>query len=280
MKITKYLFGLALLALGMSMTSCDQDNEGAIYNPANKNVSWELSKSETTTAEDEIVVPVMITRNIKDGELTVNYTAEASNPQVLSDDCNGRITFANGESVAFVNVKATNLQKGTTYTYTMTLDDAAIDADENLKANKTIEVVIISDYTWVEAGTCIFTDNIEIGEEGEVQMLKALESDNPLIFRIHEPFQTLYGDGDYAKYFTKDGDIEFTLTPNGDPISIKSGNTIESGGGAYMFYYDADNYPDYCYFEREGNHYYAQGLLVQNGSIKYTAPFEFIYDLP
>ena len=70
MKLTKYLLGFALLSLGMAMTSCDQENEGAIYNSAFNNVSWEQDEIETTTAEEEIVVPVMITRNHKAGALT------------------------------------------------------------------------------------------------------------------------------------------------------------------------------------------------------------------
>ena len=42
------------------MTSCDQENEGALYNSTNNNISWEKSAVRTTTAENEIVVPVMI----------------------------------------------------------------------------------------------------------------------------------------------------------------------------------------------------------------------------
>ncbi|MBQ5508326.1 MAG: hypothetical protein IIT96_01035, partial [Muribaculaceae bacterium] len=159
MKKSKYLLGLAFLALGMSMTSCDKENEGAIYNSAFNNVTWEQDEVSTTTAETNLTMPVMITRNNKAGALTVSYTAESSDPDVLSDDCNGTVTFADGEATAFVNVKATGMEKGTTYTYTMSLEDAVVDADTVLKnAIKTINVVVVSDYTWVSAGTCTFID--------------------------------------------------------------------------------------------------------------------------
>ena len=269
--------------MSLALTSCDQDNEGAIYNSANNNVTWELNEMETTTAENDIVVPVMVTRNHKNGAQTVHYTVEASDADVLSDDCNGQVTFADGETTAFVNVKASNMEKGSTYTYTMTLADADVaDADENVNnVNKEITVTIISDYTWVDAGTAIFIDGIETdGGECEVQVLQAKESTNPLIFRLHEPYQTLFDGSDDAAYFTEDGDFEFSLTPNGDPISLKSGNIIESKGGAYGFYYDPVNWGNYCYFEREGNHYYVGGLLTVGGAVKYIASFEFIYDLP
>ena len=266
--------------MSLAMTSCDQDNEGAIYKSANSNVSWELEEIETTTAENDIVVPVMITRNVKNGSLTVHYTVEASDADVLSDDGNGQVTFADGETTAFVNVKASNMEKGSTYTYTMTLDNGAVaDVDENLDGvAQEITVTIISDYTWIDAGTAHFIDGVETqGSECDVQVLMAKESSNPLILRLHEPYQTLFDGSDDAKYFVNDGDFEFTLSPNGDPIALKSGNLIE---GYYVFYYDPVNFGNYCYFEREGNHYYCGGLLLDAGSPKYLATFEFIYDLP
>ncbi len=278
MKISKYLLGFALMSL--ALTSCNQDNEGAIYESANSNVSWELDEIETTTAENDIVVPVMITRNTKNGALTVHYTVEASDADVLSDDGNGQVTFADGEATAFVNVKASNMEKGSTYTYTMKLDDGAVvDTDDNLGGvTQEITVTIISDYTWIDAGTAHFIDGIESdGGECDVQVLMAKESSNPLIFRLHEPYQTLFDGSADAKNFVNDGDFEFTLKPNGDPIALKTGTLIE---GYYVFYYDPVNYGNYCYFEREDNHYYCGGLLLDAGSPKYLASFEFIYDLP
>ena len=91
MKMTKYLFGLALLALGMTMASCDKENEGAIYTSAHNNVSWEQKAMETTTAEESIVVPVMITRNTKAGALTVSYTAL---PSLATPTCSAMIAMA------------------------------------------------------------------------------------------------------------------------------------------------------------------------------------------
>jgi len=278
MKISKYLLGFALMSL--ALTSCNQDNEGAIYESANSNVSWELDEIETTTAENDIVVPVMITRNTKNGALTVHYTVEASDADVLSDDGNGQVTFADGEATAFVNVKASNMEKGSTYTYTMTLDDGAVvDVDENLGGvNQEITVTIVSDYTWIDAGTAHFIDHTESdGGECDVQVLMAKESTDPLIFRLHEPYQTLFDGDPDAKVFANDGDFEFTLKPNGDPVALKTGTLIE---GYYVFYYDPINWSNYCYFEREGNHYYCGGLLLDAGSPKYVAGFEFIYDLP
>lgn len=278
MKIAKYLLGFALLSL--AMTSCDKDNEGAIYKSAFNNVTWEQASLSTTTAEEDVVVPVMITRNNKSGELTVSYTAEASDSEVLSDDGNGHVTFADGQSAVFVNVKAKGMEKGSTYTYTMKLDNGAVaDVDTNFnKAVQTVKVTIISDYTWVDAGLAHFIDHTETdGGECNVQVLMAKEATDPMIFRLHKPYQTLFDGSEDAKVFANDGDFEFTLKPNGDPVALKTGTLIE---GYYVFYYDPINYSNYCYFEREGNHYYCGGLLLDAGSPRYVAGFEFIYDLP
>ena len=282
MKITKYLFGLALLALGMSMTSCDQENEGALYNSTNNNISWEKSAVTTTTAENEIVVPVMITRNNKSGELTVSYTAEASNADVMSDDCNGKVTFKDGEGTAFVNVKASNLEKGQTYTYTMSLEDAVVDADTVLKnAIKTINVVVVSDYTWVSAGTCTFIDG-NFYDDGEntvedVAVIQALE--NPVMFRIVKPYQSLAAfleSAEDVKYFADSDDIEFYLDENGEPDYIKGGGIM----GEYTLEYFTDMYLSYCYFFREGNVYTVGHLLGVDGVPTYVGGFSFIWDGP
>lgn len=279
MKMTKYLFGLALLALGMSMTSCDQENEGAIYNSAFNNVTWEQKSMSTITAEEEIVVPVMITRNHKDGALTVNYTTEASDPDVLSDDGNGKVTFAAGEATALVNVKATNLEKGQTYTYKMTLDDAAVaDVDTNFnKAYQTITVKIVSDYTWEDAGTCTFIDNnfYDAGTVEGVQVVQALE--NKTIFRIIKPYQKLTeGTADEADYADADN-IEFHLKADGSPDYIV-GPFYVAGYG--MEYFTSGGYAGYCTFVNQGNYFIVNHLISVDGAVKYLGEFEFIYDVP
>lgn len=278
MKITKYLFGLALLALGMSMTSCDQENEGAIYTPASSNVSWEQKAYSTKTAEETIEVPIMISRATKDGELTVNYTVEASDPEVLSDDHNGKVNFAAGEGMATVKVKAANMEKGTTYTYVMTLDDASAAADENLSAIKTITIRIESDYTWLDGGTCKFYDfNFGDGVEGEVEVLKAQE--NPNIIKLLNPFLALYGeDPDEAEYFKNCDDIIVTFYDAPDA----SGNVGEIGTGLIMGEYTIEylpsSYPNYCYFHADDNYYTVGHLIGVDGVPTYVGGFDFEYE--
>lgn len=280
MKMTKYLFGLALLALGMTMASCDKENEGAIYTSAHNNVSWEQKAMETTTAEESIVVPVMITRNTKAGALTVSYTAESSDPDVLSDDGNGTVTFADGDATAFVNVKATGMEKGTTYTYTMKLDDGAVaDADPNTNnVKQTVTVTIVSDYTWVDGGVCIFFDrNFADGSTGvEVPVIKALE--NSSIIRFPNPYLAIYGGNpEDAAYFASSDDI--TVTFFGEPDDNDNVGEISTGGimGEYTIEYLPDLYPSYCYFIGENGSYNVGHLIGVDGTPTYVGGFSFIY---
>ena len=255
MKKSKYLLGLAFLALGMSMTSCDKENEGAIYNSAFNNVTWEQDEVSTTTAETNLTMPVMITRNPKDGALTVDYTVESSDPEVLSDDCNGKVTFADGSGSAVVNVKATNMEKGETYTYKMKLaDDVVADVDTNFNnVNQEVTITIVSDYTWLAAGTCEFVDvNLfgdNVASEDAIPVFNAKE--NPVLYKIPNPWPLVYTAPDDVKYFAKSSDIKFTLNADYSAGEMMChGNDV----GAYWIYYNPANASlgENCWFANDG----------------------------
>ena len=281
MKKSKYLLGLAFLALGMSMTSCDKENEGAIYNSAFNNVTWEQESMSTTTAEENLVVPVMITRNHKDGALTVAYTVESSDPEVLSDDCNGNVTFANGEGSAIVNVKATGMEKGETSTYKMTLADAIVaDVDTNFNnVNQVVTVTIVSDYTWVDAGTCTFVDVNLFGDNAtaeEVPVLNAKEMPN--LYKIPNPWPLIYTAPDDVKYFAESSDFKFTLNADYSAGEMMcNGNDV----GAYWIFYNPAHASlgENCWFANDGNVFTCSYVLAQGSSVVYyPAYFQFTWD--
>ena len=282
MKKSKYLLGLAFLALGMSMTSCDKENEGAIYNSAFNNVTWEQDEVSTTTAETNLTMPVMITRNHKDGALTVDYTVESSDPEVLSDDCNGKVTFNDGEASTFVNVKATNMEKGETYTYKMKLaDDVVADVDTNFNnVNQEVTITIVSDYTWLAAGTCEFVDvNLfgdNVASEDAVPVFNAKE--NPVLYKIPNPWPLVYTAPDDVKYFAESSDIKFTLNADYSAGEMMChGNDV----GAYWIYYNPAHASlgENCWFANDGNVFTCSYVLAQGSSVVYyPAYFQFTWD--
>ena len=282
MKKSKYLLGLAFLALGMSMTSCDKENEGAIYNSAFNNVTWEQDEVSTTTAETNLTMPVMITRNHKDGALTVDYTVESSDPEVLSDDCNGKVTFKDGEASTFVNVKATNMEKGETYTYKMKLaDDVVADVDTNFNnVNQEVTITIVSDYTWLAAGTCEFVDvNLfgdNVASEDAVPVLNAKEK--PELYKILNPWPLVYTAPDDVKYFAESSDIKFTLNADYSAGEMMChGNDV---GGYWIYYNPAHaSLGENCWFANDGNVFTCSYVLAQGSSVVYyPAYFQFTWD--
>lgn len=272
------------MASSLALTGCSDDNEGAIYNSAFNNVSWEQNVISTTTSEESVTVPVMITRNNKSGALTVHYTTSTVDTGIFSDDANGTVTFADGQAVAYVNVTASNLEKGVEYNYTMTLDKESFsDIDTNTNtAQQTIVVNIVSDYTWISGGTATFIDYnfSDYGAVGEVPVQMAKE--NPSIIRLIKPFQNTYKDDpDDVEYFANGEDIEITLfdapDAQGNYGSVKNAFIAE----AYSIYYDAEEWSNYCYFDYKGDNYYEVGhLLAVSGVPKYITGFDFIWKRP
>ncbi|MBR6947043.1 MAG: hypothetical protein IKH53_03725, partial [Muribaculaceae bacterium] len=92
MKLGKYILGLALVAA--SLTSCDQDNIGAIYEPKVANVSFIVAEQSATTEAESLTVPVAIGRAITNGSYTANVTiSDATDGVTLKSN---QVTFNDG----------------------------------------------------------------------------------------------------------------------------------------------------------------------------------------
>ena len=79
----KYIFGLALVA-GFVLTSCDKDDEGAIYNPSLQNVSFETAEANQLLTQDaSISIPVRLIRSNVSEAYTAHYTLTSETPEFL-----------------------------------------------------------------------------------------------------------------------------------------------------------------------------------------------------
>ena len=166
MKINKYFLGLAVAVLG-GLSSCNTDAEGTLYNSDLEHVSFDGASTSVSLSTDETstTIPVTINRGVVANASTVTFKAEASEEGIFSNDVNGTITFAPGQNTATFNVTAANLQKDQSYTYKLSLSDAAIataDTITGVKQNKvyTIKVSRAGDWTewkkWNETGTAVY----------------------------------------------------------------------------------------------------------------------------
>lgn len=272
MKINKIFLGLAVAMMGV-LTSCETDVEGITYTPMAQNVSFEVENPSTiTTSESSLTIPVRVIRSITNGAYTANFTAEASEEGIFSNDGNGSVTFADGQGVAVVNVTASNLAKGVDYTYTLKLSEAeAAAADTITKTqNLTTTVSIHSDYNWVSGGTCTFVDyTFSESDEGDAAKGIAIQhAEGTNIYRIMNPWATTYGDSDGA------GNLQFYLNPDN---SIHFDEGVVANIFGYGIYFDTENYPDYCNVEQNGNIFIVNHLLL-SGSSLYIGGFAFQWD--
>ena len=155
MKLGKYILGLALVAAGL--TSCDQDNVGAIYEPTAANISFITDAQSALTQESNLTVPVAIGRATTNGTYTANVTmTDASEGITLKSQ---QVTFADGEGMAYAILEFANMEKGVEYTCNLTLSDA----DKNT-ANKdfgeqvsTTAVSVMCDYNWISMGNGFYS---------------------------------------------------------------------------------------------------------------------------
>lgn len=263
------------MALAMAGTSCDTENKGAIYDASAVNVSFETPAPALITTENpSATTKVRIIRANKQGAFTAHYTAQASEDGIFTDDANGTISFADGEAVKEITVNAANMEKGVTYTYTMTLDDATMAVADTVTktANRTVKVSILCDYNWLAAGTCSITDATWYEDPLTHDDIPIQHAEGTDIYRIVSPLYYLYNGKE------KDPDkshLQFTLNSD-KSITIEDGVHLNWWG--YNMYYDTANYGSYCYIEQEDNTY-AVNFLLLNGSDLYTGGyFEFTWN--
>ena len=264
MKLGKYILGLALIAAGL--TSCDQDNVGAIYEPTVANISFLAPGQSTLTDQTTIEVPVAVGRAITDGTYTANVTLEGA-PANMSLKSN-QVTFADGEGIAYAIVVVNGMSQGSTYVGTLKLSSADMatanpDFGEQMSST-TVEVMC--DYNWVSGGTCTFVDyTFGDGEAAENVPIEHAEGSNS--YRIVAPYAYVYPDDNAGLHY-----INFTLNGDGS-ISMQEGDWFNLWG--YGFYYDTPSWGNYCYVLNEGNVYDVNFLLKEGGEVSYTAEFVF-----
>ena len=193
MKLGKYILGLALIAAGL--TSCDQDNVGAIYEPTVANISFLAPGQSTLTDQTTIEVPVAVGRAITDGTYTANVTLEGA-PANMSLKSN-QVTFADGEGIAYAIVVVNGMSQGSTYVGTLKLSSADMatanpDFGEQMSST-TVEVMC--DFDWEELGDGFYSSPDWWEEEFYVPIIHAKGSN---IYRMIGLFEEGY-------------DIEFTI---------------------------------------------------------------------
>ena len=267
MKLAKYILGLALVAGSFALTSCDQENEGAIYEPQYMNVTFMTPSQYTMTGESSITVPVAVSRAMTNGEYTATVEMADATPGMSLK--NQQVTFANGEGMAYVYVVVSNMDKGATYTCTLNLTGVADTKNPDFGEQLTsTSIEILCDYNWIPAGIAEFTDYTWY-DPPMTANIPVENAEGTNMYRIVSPLFYLYNG--YEDNPDK-SNFNFTLNADGS-IDFAEGGFLNWWG--YVGYYVPSDYPSYCFIAQDGNTYDVNFLLL-NGSDLYTGG-EFVF---
>lgn len=221
MKFGKLIFGAAFLLLGV-FASCDKDNEGALYQPTNSNVTLEKDNfgviTSTETSKD---IAIRVYRAQTAGELTVGYTMITSAEGIFTDLDNGKVTFENGSGVAVINIKAENMVPGNKYDLKIELDDAAkatLDTITN-HANYTADLSVFCEYVWEALdGKAVYNSPVAFENSWEVDVMRAKGTD---IYKMVGLYEEAY-------------DVIFSIDADNNVIvEEQPAWTYENGGTKY-----------------------------------------------
>jgi len=199
MKLYKYILGLALVAAGL--TSCDQDNISAIYEPDStlNNVSFVVDEQYTLTQDTEIEIPVAIRRSFAGEEYTATVTLDSTYCVVGTDTLstnavslkNATVTFEKGENLAYATLVYTGMEKGVKYNGIIVLSDADVATADTTVVSQIAEttVSVKCDYNWIDLGEGFYSSPDWWEDEFKVEVQHA-EGYN--IYRIKDLFQNGY----------------------------------------------------------------------------------------
>lgn len=170
MKINKILFGFTIVMAAL-FTSCNKDNEGAIYN---NQEGAGLSFTASTLVAVEVpasnpVFEVEILRGNISGAASGNVTATLKVGETeLSGVTVSGYNFADGQNSTTVSVNISPLEVGVVGSLTLTIADA----DASVGAIKSATMKVSKAYEWESLGKGAFVDNF-FGFVSEPEIMKA-----------------------------------------------------------------------------------------------------------
>lgn len=233
MKINKYILGAAVAAITL-FASCDTDNEATVYSPTGVNISFMDKTVSSITNDASIDIVVNLSRFGSSGEYTAHYTLSSDDKGIFTDANNGAAVYANGQTITPVTIKAANMEKGVTYTATLTLSDAdAATADTIVgKPVKKVVVEITRDYDWKDLGELTNLSGFNDGTEVKVHVYESASSSGLKVYKFADLFAKGYDvlvkatDAD-ATQFTVDNQVGWRYNSQYGDVYVKGSGTRE-----------------------------------------------------
>ena len=218
------------------LTSCNKDNEGAIYNSDNGAVSFTSTNlGSVTVLPNEPTFEVEIVRGNTSNDLSGKITSEALVGKTpLEGVTVSDYSFKAGENKTTVKVDVTTLAIGDVLTVNLKIDDSQV----SIGGNASTTIKVNKAYNWISLGTGTFTDNFCIGDIAyNVEIQKAEGFDR---WRVIAPYDESIknddgGNGDWLAgeaapyiefWLTDEGYVDYNPFFTGLNYSANSGNPI------------------------------------------------------
>lgn len=194
MKLNKVLFGLTVVVAAL-FTSCNKDNEGAIYN-SQSNAGLSFTASTLAAVEVPASNPVFDVEIVRGNTVgaatgTVSATLVAGKTEIPGVTVSG-YSFADGQNSTTVSVNIDPLAVGVAGSLTLTIADA----DASVGAVKSATMKVSKAYEWESLGKGQFVDNF-FGMKSTPEIMKAKGFDR---YRVIEPCE------DFRHQAIADGD--------------------------------------------------------------------------
>lgn len=214
MKYIKSLFSILMLLSLCVFTSCEQENEGVIYDANNQGLSFTFNTFEFSAPANNPVISVPVYRAVADEAYTSSITVSTSAPGVTAPSS---VSFAAGEQETTIDINlGSELGVGVIATITITLNEA----DASVGGVAETEISAYKEYVFESLGMGTFQDNWALGGTYSVEIQKAQGFDR---YRVIDPYMEglTNDDGEWENWIamgTRCPYIEFWETGEGDLI--------------------------------------------------------------
>lgn len=214
MKYIKSLFSILMLLSLCVFTSCEQENEGVIYDANNQGLSFTFNTFEFSAPANNPVISVPVYRAVADEAFTSSITVSTSAPGVTAPSS---VSFAAGEHETTIDINlGQELGVGVKATITITLNEA----DASVGGVAETSVTAYKEYVFESLGMGTFQDNWALGGTYSVEIQKAQGFDR---YRVIDPYKEglTNDDGEWENWIamgTRCPYIEFWETGEGDLI--------------------------------------------------------------
>ena len=218
MKYIKSLFSILMLLSLCVFTSCEQENEGAIYDANNQGLSFTFNTFELSAPANNPVISVPVYRAVAGEAYTSSITVSTSAPGVIAPSS---VSFAAGEQETTIDINlGQELGVGVIASITITLNEA----DASVGGVSETSVSAYKEYVFESLGMGTFQDNFFFGKVYNVEIQKAQGFDR---YRVIDPYKEglTNDDGELGNWIamgTRCPYIEFWETGEGDLVKFNN----------------------------------------------------------